>query len=45
MLNKPRDEMYWNAFKRFCRAQDAFRNVHLEDYHPMLAKEVYHAIT
>ena len=45
MLNKPRDEMHWNAFKRFCKAQDSFRKVHLGDYHPMLAKEVYDVIT
>ena len=34
------DEMHWNAFKRFCKAQDPLEKVHLE-ITPMLAKEVY----
>ena len=45
MLNKPRDEENWNAFIKFCKAQDSFRGVHLEDYHPMLAKEIYDVVT
>ena len=32
--------MHWNAFKRFCKAQDPLEKSHLGDY-PMLAKEVY----
>ena len=44
MLNRSIDETYWHYFKIYCKAQDDFRNVHLKDYHPDLAKEVYNGL-
>ena len=41
MLNKEINETHWKYFKLFCKAQDEFRDVHLKDYHPELAKEIY----
>ena len=43
-LNKSIDETYWHYFKIYCKAQDDFRKVHLKDYHPDLAKEVYNGL-
>ena len=40
MLNKDIEPKHWQAFKTFCKAQDDFRDVRLEDYHPQLAKEM-----
>ena len=40
MLNKDIEFKHWEAFKTFCKAQDDFRDVRLEDYHPQLAKEM-----
>lgn len=41
MLNHDIIEHEWEAFKSFCKAQDNYRKVHLNEYHPMLSKEVY----
>lgn len=41
MLNQEASDHYWDIFKTMCKEQDAFRGVHLKDYIPTLAQEVY----
>ena len=45
MLNTERNENYWEVFKKMCIAQDKYRGVHLKDYDPLLAREIYDDIT